>query len=223
MAGIIRANNGNYRKGDAKVMIIVVIVVIVLVALLNFISIERLPKAENPASSDEMFPWEHSDSLVAQDQIVNMEVYDEMISVENGFELILTVEDTQWPAQMTVLVDSDGFVGGAWSTDYNKEHMNYNINADFQGNIDPSVIYFDQNGEDFSKLFFIAKGQALILAINKKNDGVANSVNDVYVAGWITPDGKATGQLGVLLAEENHKIYKWRSATQASKKPLLQL
>jgi hypothetical protein len=60
----------------------------------------------------------------------------------------------------------DGTIEGGWTAEYDtlSPRMNYTVvNASFKGNTDPSKIYSDADGEDKSKLFFITKGNFLIL------------------------------------------------------------
>ena len=46
-----------------------------------------------------------------------------------------------------VMIDPDGTLTGSWGADYNKGEnppMNYVMNAEFEGNIDPGNIFFDE-------------------------------------------------------------------------------
>ena len=107
-----------------------------------------------------------------------------------------------------------GSVSGGWSTDYNKkadgQSMNYNMNASLKGNVDPSCVYFNADGEDYSKLFVTARGKVTIVALNRKTDATGMSTKDIFVSGWVDKDGKAKGNMGIILESEN-KIYQWNS------------
>ena len=208
------------RSGSAAVIIIIVIVVLVGVGVVNYLKTERFPVAENVTSSDDKYPWEEHARVVAGNNI-NTNLDKNMVDISKGLSLSITVEDTKHSDQMALFVSPDGGVSGGWSTDHikqdEKRKMNYNMNANFEGNIDPDCTYFDADGQDTTKLFLIARGDVAITAMNMKTDGMAVSSNDIFVSGWIDKDGKAKGKIGILLDGGSHKIYQWYSTDTMQK------
>ena len=201
-----------HRKGNIIIALVLIFTVIAIVLAIDNFKKERFPMIENPASSDEMYPWQEHKRLITDGQEINTNVGNNMVDISDGLNLTITVEETQYSDQMGLYIAPNGTASGGWTTDYVKkaegQKMNYNITSSFEGNIDPACTYFDQSGEDYSKLFVIARGQATIVAVNMKNSATGMGGDDIFVSGWIEPDGKAHGQIGIMLSGEN-KIYKW--------------
>jgi hypothetical protein len=203
------------RKGNVVVFVIIAIVVVAAIWIVNYMKTERFPVAENVSCSDEKFPWQEHSRIVLPGEEINTDLGQNMVDISDGLAFRITVEDTQYGNQMTLLIGPNGTVSGGWVTDHNKKgdgySMNYNMNASFEGNIDPSCAYFDSDGEDYSKLFVTARGNVTIVAMNMKTDATGMSTNDIFVSGWINKDGKAKGNMGIILDSGNHKIYQWHS------------
>ena len=82
--------------------------------------------------------------------------------------------------------------------------------ADVRGNIDPAKIYEDENGPDPSKLYFITKGDFLIL--EDRNDGRMRRVHgEIYVTGWFENDVSAHGELHITSDRKTQLVYTWRA------------
>jgi hypothetical protein len=87
--------------------------------------------------------------------------------------------------------------------------MHYIINANFKGNIDPSKIYSDEDGEDPSKLYFITRGKYLTLETNYETNKVRKINGQIYVVGWLTSEFTAFGQIHMTPNKKTQRIYKW--------------
>lgn len=202
------------RRGNVVVLVILIIAVVGGVWFVNHLKKESFPSAENVTSSDDKFPWEEHARIV-DPETVNADVGKDMVDISNGFEFKITVEDTRNPDQMTLKLNPDGTLAGGWSADFNRKsngkNMNYDMKSSFKGNIDPTCIYFDASGEDYSKLFVAARGKVTIVAIDNETNKSGMAGRDIFVSGWIDKDGKAKGNLGMFLDDGEYEIFKWHS------------
>ena len=110
---------------------------------------------------------------------------------------------------------ADGNVQGGWNADYTKGRkpkMNYVMNAEFEGNIDPTVMFFDENGDDPTKLFIIAKGKIRILATNYDNGKIQPSVQDIWISGWVGKDQRAKGEMLLIMDKELYQTFNWKGS-----------
>jgi hypothetical protein len=112
--------------------------------------------------------------------------------------------------EIVLYIDPKGDIKGSWSADftvgsrYSPQQINY-ITLDrttgryppntFRGNLAPSKIYQDENGQDKSKLYFITNGEYLLEAQDLRTNDVRNISGDIYVTGWIDPNYNAIGEL----------------------------
>jgi len=158
------------RSGSALIVFLIVIVIGITWFFMSFsMPTSSLPVSVNPASSHEVLPWEHKEKLLTSDKLPNTYTSDDQPSIENGIFIEATVKQSNTVRDFAVMISPQGTVQGGWNADYNKGRqpkMNYVMNAQFEGNIDPTVMFFDENGNDPTKLFIIAKGDISILATN---------------------------------------------------------
>ncbi len=203
------------RGGNVAVIVVIIIVIVSLVGIVNYMKTERFPEAENVTCSEDKFPWQEHARIVLPGEEIDTDLGADMVDLSNGLSFQSTVADTQSPGQMTLMIGSDGRLSGGWSADFNKKEdgkgMNYNMIASFKGNIDPSCVYFNADGEDYSKLFIVARGKVTIVAVNLKSDATGMGTFDIFISGWIDKDGKAKGKMGVIVSSSEQKIYEWNS------------
>ena len=205
------------RPGSAIVWVIVLIVAIVIVV--NFVNkaadpLSSLPKNENPASSEDIHPWQEESRLLMPGQKLAKSLSPEQPAVDEPILLTASVEEAARASGLSIAINPDGTVTGGYNADYNKgttERMNYNMNGQFEGNFDPSNIYFDENGEDKSKLFFLAKGKMLIVAMNFTKETTAYNTQPIYVTGWINPDFTGEGRMVLMTGKKTFQTFHWKT------------
>jgi len=214
------------RAGSTIVLIIVIIVaVLVAVNLLNKAKdpLSSLPKTKNPTCSEDIHPWEEESRLLQQGQQLADSLSPDQPVIKETIFLQASVKEAANSTGLKFAIEPDGTVAGGYYADYNKSkdkiEMNYVMNAGFEGNFDPSNIYFDEAGEDTSKLFFLAKGQMSILAHNFTADTVGHSTQNIYVTGWINPDYTATGRLVLMTGRKTFQTFHWKTVRRQRDDP----
>lgn len=211
----------SHRSGFVLLLFLIIIAIGIIIYFVGFDTTSgSLPASENPASSHEVMPWEHEESLLTSGEVPNARPYEDQPSIENGIYIEATVEQSNTIRDFIVRINPDGTVQGRWNADYNKGNnprMNYVMSAEFEGNIDPTVIFFDENGDDPTKLFMIAKGDIHILATNFDNGKVQHSLQDIWISGWVDKDKKAKGRMLLITGRQTYQTFNWK-ASQSSKK-----
>jgi hypothetical protein len=121
------------------------------------------------------------------------------------------VQDGNARGEMGVMLLPDGTVSGSWGGEfYIDKYVEFQVmNCKFEGRIDPEQVYEDEEGEDPSRLFFIAKGHFMILEANNDTGRVRNLMGDAYVRGWLGLDDEVSGELIITTDERNFYVYTW--------------
>ncbi len=221
-----KSSSRTNRPGLAIVLIIVIIVVVV--AAVHFLNkakdpLSSLPKTKNPTCSEDIHPWEEESRLLQPSQELADSLSPDQPLIDEVIFLKATIREAADASGLRITISPDGAVDGGYYADYNKSkdkvEMNYVMTAGFKGNFDPSNIYFDEDGEDTSKLFFLAKGQMTILAHNFTADTVGHSAQNIYVTGWINPDYTATGRLVLMTGRKTFQTFHWKTVRRQRDDP----
>jgi hypothetical protein len=126
------------------------------------------------------------------------------------------VEDGNERGGMRMIILADGTVQGSWGGEFfiNKD-VDFQVMAcRFAGNADPLQVYEDKEGEDRSRLFFIAKGHFVILETNNDTGRVRNLMGDAYARGWLGVDDGVSGELILTTDERNFYVYTWQGRAE---------
>jgi len=157
-------------------------------------------------------PWNEERRLVYPGGKVKQPKEGQPKILENLYFECELMENNDIKGKVMLLILTDGRINGAWTCKYNPESNTTGevAGAGFKGNIDPTKIYKDKDGEDPNKLYFIAKGNSPIFVINSKIDKIKIATGTTYVTGWLDNEYNAVGKvtvtsdkkklLGVLLA-----------------------
>jgi hypothetical protein len=107
---------------------------------------------------------------------------------------------------------TDGRIKGVWGGKYNPEpDITWEVvGSRFNGNIDPTKIYSDEGGEDPRKLYFIAKGKALMMVTNSKTDKIKTATGAIYVTGWLDNEYNVVGKVTITSDKKTYWEYYWR-------------
>jgi hypothetical protein len=130
-----------------------------------------------------------------------------------------TKQDDKDRGEINVLILPDGKVQGGWGGAFyiNKDVDFQVINCKFDGLVDPMQVFSDEEGEDPTKLFFIAKGNFAILETNTKSGQVRNLTGDAYARGWMDVNYIVNGELIMTPDNKSFFRYTWQGeATEPS-------
>ncbi len=203
------------RPGFALLMLLIVVAIGMLIYYFALSPVDRKTAREQKKSPDK-YPWveewrikdrKASDSVeqpTSEEQPKITEILEYSVNVQEK-------RNDRGLVSFTIL--PDGTVEGGWAAEYDtlSPRMNYTVvKAGFKGNTDPSKIYSDTDGEDKSKLFFITKGNFLILETNFDNGKVKNVIGNIYVTGWINPDYSVTGKITITSDKKSLQAFHWQ-------------
>jgi hypothetical protein len=123
------------------------------------------------------------------------------------------VENGEVKGEVGVFILTDGRIKGVWTSKYNPEpDITWEVmGSRFNGNIDPTKIYSDKDGEDPRKLYFIAKGKALIMVTDSKTDKIKTATAAIYVTGWLDNEYNAVGKVTITSDKKTYWEYYWQS------------
>lgn len=210
MQFVLKRLSDAHRSGAA--LILMVLLIVVFGALL-WLGIDPMTAFFRDSSAG--MPWEDEFRLVrtgeevappgeGQPEILDNLVFRGSIRTRNDDGLI------------TLYLLTDGRIKGNWGGKFRpKPNIMWEVvAADFKGNIDPSKTYIDENGEDPTKLYLIAKGGFLILETNSETDMIRKATGNIYITGWLDDEYKAVGKLFVTSDKKNYWEYDWQSAAE---------
>ena len=122
------------------------------------------------------------------------------------------VEDNEVKGGVGLYFLTDGRIKGIWAGTYKPEpEITWEVvGSRFKGNIDPSKIYSDEDGEDPRKLYFIAKGRFLILETNSKTDKIKTAKGAIYVTGWLDNEYYVVGKVTITSDKKTYWEYGWQ-------------
>ncbi len=117
----------------------------------------------------------------------------------------------------------DWTVKGGWKGEFFIDrYVDFQVmTCNFKGFLDPKQVYRDEQGDNPTKLFFINKGNFMILETNSESGRVRNLMGDAYVRGWIDIDYTVNGELIFTTDEKNFYRYTWQGKATEAKTLLL--
>ena len=202
-AVLLKSGLGMNRPGYALLLMLLLIVVFGALIWLDPAALFNKP--------DPNLPWNEEFRFVDEDEQVKAP--SEQQPAVTGF-LSLQAEPRQEGearGAISMLIHPGGRIEGGWSADYNpRPKVNYQVMGDgFKGNIDPSKVYSDENGQDLSKLYFITKGRFLILETNDNTGKVRSVKGRIYVTGWLDTEYNVTGEVTITSDKRNFELFSY--------------
>jgi hypothetical protein len=125
-------------------------------------------------------------------------------------------EDGRQRGRLDLVILPDGSVRGHWGGQFIiRKDVDFQVmGCNFKGLVDPEQVYSDEQGEDPSKLFFIAKGPFVILETNDDNGKVRKLSGNIYVRGWLSVDNLIDGEIILTTDEKNFFLYTWKGKAE---------
>ncbi|MCJ7778076.1 MAG: hypothetical protein MUP16_07175 [Sedimentisphaerales bacterium] len=188
---------------------ILIIMVLLIVVLCTLIWLDPMALMSNSGSG---MPWNEERRLVRPDEEVKQPKEGQPKILDNLFFAGQIVEDNEVKGGVELYILTDGRIKGMWGGIYKpKPEITWEVTGSrFRGNIDPSKIYSDKDGEDPRKLYFIAKGKFLILETNSETGKIKTATGAIYVTGWLDNEYSAVGKVTITSDKKNYTEYFWQ-------------
>lgn len=196
-----------YRKASAFIGLLVIIGLVAIVFLGQWYIKKTTP---DPDTSDGLMPWREwglreanpkpeQNPSAEQPQITKILAFDTNAHLKGARE-------PRGEIQMTIM--PDGSIGGNWGGNYYRKKVNFNGGGGFQGKIYPAKIYRDENGQDPSKLYFLAKGK---FQLHESDLEKTYSIRggDLYVKGWIDTNFQVISEILITSDEKYIETFTW--------------
>jgi hypothetical protein len=201
----LKGVRGTERRG--YILILMVLIVCIIGA---FIWLD--PMVLMPGSGSGM-PWNEERRIVRSGATVKQPKEGQPKILDNlGFDGRI-MEDKEVKGGVGLFILTDGRIKGIWEGKYNPEsNITWEVvGSRFKGNIDPTKIYSDKDGEDPNKLYFIAKGESLIMVTDSKTDKIKTATGLIYVTGWLDNEYNAVGKITITSDKKTYWEYYWQS------------
>jgi hypothetical protein len=165
-------------------------------------------------------PWDEERRLVRVGGEVKQPKEGQPKISENLYFASKIMENNEVRGGVDMFISTDGRIKGVWGGTYKPEpDITWEVQgARFRGNIDPTKLYKDYSGEDPSRLYFIAKGDSLILVTDLKTDKIKTAAGLIYITGWLDNEYKAVGRITITSDKKTYWEYYWGSIGQKTEK-----
>ena len=203
------------RSGFTLISLLIVMVIAVSIFYFGFYR-QSSELTKKQKESPDIYPWVEEwriwdsrapapSDAVRQGPSSSQPVIDEDLQLSARVTL-----DGQQRGKLTLMFDPDGTVTGGWGGEYTtEERTNYLVMlADVSGNTDPSRSHRDEHGQEPSKLFFITKGNFMLVE-TQKNNRVRRVSGEMFVTGFIAPDFSVQGRLHLTTDRDSQKMFEW--------------
>ncbi len=206
----LHSSTKQIRSGSALVCLLVIVGLVVAVMLVQGVMKKT---AKDPDTCLDLEPWKEWRLRESNAKPIE-EPFEEQPDITEGVRYDVNVKyQDESRGEIYLVIQPDGMVRGRWHGNYYKEKSKLNFDvqsSDFEGYVCPLKIYQDENGEDPSKLYFIAKGTFLIHETDLKNN-YRIRIGDLYVTGWLETDYVAYGKLVITTDEKYSETYDWKA------------
>ena len=198
------------RSGSAPIWVLVVVGIVIVLVLLQGLTRKT---AKDPDTCFDLEPWTEWQLRKSNAKALE-EPSEEQPGITEGLRYDVGAKyQDQSRGEIDLVIQPDGIVEGAWHGYYHKKKSKllWDIQGGaFKGYVCPLKIYQDENGEDPSKLYFIAKGDFLIHESDLKSKYHIR-VGDLYVTGWLEAGYAAYGKLVITSNEKYSETYDWKA------------
>jgi hypothetical protein len=205
----------HHKKGRSASALVALVIVIALVCVVYFVRLYMKEPYQDPDLVDDLKPWKEwrlreSGKKPPQDPSAEQPDIKGFLEYDTNVNLPSTGDPR---GAIRLGIGPEGSVGGMWyDYYYKKPKINFDImNGDFAGRTYPGKVYRDENGEDPSKLYFMAKGTFLIQETDMIKNKVHNRVGDIYVRGWVDPDYATRGEITITSDEDYFETFVWEA------------
>lgn len=180
----IRTAKNRGRAGYAVILLLLVSVAILMV--LYFIDLRMLfgPVGPMDKTAAER-PWLEEKRIVGEGAVIKLPKPPKP-EIINAFVVeAAVIREGVERGYVTIDFTPDGKVAGSWNCGYLHSEQKHVFDSIFEGNIDVSKTFADDNGKDRSKLYFITKGDYTEEIYNSKTGATSVTSGIIYTTGWL--------------------------------------
>jgi hypothetical protein len=200
-----------YKNDFGGMNIYVAFVVCMLAGAVIFLG----PGIYRNLTMDPSLVWNNEELLVGEDDTVSTPADEQpQFEMPLQFKSALTNDAGMSRGDVSFIVGSEGRLSGSWSGEFKfKQGVDHQImKGEFYGNIVPSKIYCDENGqEDETCLYYYSKGQYLLLEYDNNTGKVRKFFGTIYVTGWINDQYVAKGEMIITRDKKDFKKYNFEA------------
>jgi len=200
------------RTNRSASALIIILVVIAIGLILSFIDFSALFPKPDPDTAEGLAPWQEwrlrQENVLAEPQ----QPSEAQPKITKTLEYDTNAKlDNEPRGEISLVIGPGGVVAGGW---YGTYHTEKKEQCDIQGGgfagmVYPAKIYRDENGEDPSKLYFLAKGG---FAFHKFKTGKFRIIGgDIYVNGWLNRDYSVKGQITITSNEKYFETFDFKA------------
>jgi len=199
---------GPSRAGRGGYVLILMVLIVFLIGALIWLD----PMALIRGSGSGM-PWNEERRLVHPGGKVKQPKEGQPKILDNLAFSGKMMENNEVKGGVGLFILTDGRIKGIWTGKYNPEpNITWEVvGSRFKGNIDPTKVYSDKDGKDPKKLYFIAKGESLIMVSDSKTDKIKTATGLIYVTGWLDNEYNAVGKVTITSNKKDYWEYYWQS------------
>ena len=200
------------RTNRSASALIIILVVIAIGLILSFIDFSALFPKPDPDTAEGLAPWQEwrLRQMIQTDE--QQQASSEQPKITKSLEYDTNARlDNEPRGAISLVIGPGGVVGGVWYGTYHTEKKEQcDIQGGgFEGKTYPAKIYRDENGEDPSKLYFLAKGG---FAFHKFKTGKFRIIGgDIYVKGWLNRDYSVKGQITITSNEKYFETFDFKA------------
>jgi len=191
------------------VVVLLILLIIVVVGMLVWLDPTALFH-----DTDESLPWNQEYRLIKRGEDAELVPSEEQHQLNKSLEFGFTaLEEGKKRGEIDLVIYDNGRVRGNWSGDYRVDDKTTRavMLAPFTGNIDPTNVYSGEEGEDLSKLYFMCKGNFIILE-NQSGFRDVQVKGLIYVTGWLDTDNRAFGEVIITSDKKYFERYEWQGS-----------
>jgi hypothetical protein len=227
------------RRQRPGFLLLMVLICLGIVVLLYSIQWSHMPEETKSMlvrpprqAGPDALPWEEeslltSDTLQGYGLQPETKIYPEQPQITKTIKFKTKVyQDGRPRGELEFRIRPGGRIKGSWSANYKASAPDVQYRGlvelpiDFEGNVAPSKIYEDEQGQDLTKLYIISRGILMLEEHNLKNNRQRTIRGHIYVTGWLDTEYNALGRLTITSGGLAGEPVEWFQAFDWQASPL---
>ncbi|MHC4636597.1 MAG: hypothetical protein ACYTBP_04880 [Planctomycetota bacterium] len=186
------------RKARSGFALLIVLIAVAIVMVLYFINLMAIWGPIKPPEKAPSRPWLEEERIITDGSAIKLPKAPKP-ELKSPFSITAQVEREQAErGQIKLHFTPDGKIVGQWGCSYSSREQGHKFTSVFQGNVDISKTYEDENGKkDRSRLYFITRGEYIEETLTFATNSTAVTEGIVYVTGWLGAGESISGVITI--------------------------